>query len=48
MIPTDMQKSLETDPNGQTTWHTKGGTFSTDKLCKVSAGSYQLPEFTPN
>ena len=40
-----MQKSLETDPNGQTTWHTKGGTFSTDKLCKVS---YQLLEFTPN
>ena len=45
MIPADMQKSLETDPNEQTTWHTKGGTFSTDNLCKVS---YQLPEFTPN
>ena len=44
-LPTTARKRIEKDPEGAVTWETKGGTYQTTGVCKVT---FQLTEFAPN
>ena len=44
-LPTKLQKKIESDPEGQVSWTTKGGTYHTNHILSTW---FQLTEFVPN
>ena len=44
-LPTKLQKKIESDPEGQVSWTTKGGTYHTNHILSTW---FQLTEFAPN
>ena len=44
-LPTKLQKKVESDPEGQVSWTTKGGTYHTKHILSTW---FQLTEFAPN
>ena len=44
-LPTKLQKKIESNPEGQVSWTTKGGTYHTNHILSTW---FQLTEFAPN